>query len=252
MPPLDGIDPDDAFSAVPYEKGLALLNFLALTVGGRPQFEAFAAAYIQAFQKKTLTSADFRDFFLSYCEGKEIDASAIDWEAWLTNPGMPVVAATYPDTLGASCTKLAERWMAEKSESDRSFAAEDYAAKPTQLKIHFLETLLARSLAADAPPMAVAALERMDALYDLTSSKNAELRCRWQRLCIRHRAAFIVPHVVAFVVTVGRMKFVRPLYRELGEWPEHRQAAVDTFKEHRSAYHPIAAKMIAQDLKVTD
>ena len=252
VPPLDGIDPDDAFSAVPYEKGLALLNYLAVTVGGRMQFEAFAAAYIQAFQKKTLTSADFRDFFLSYCEGKDIDASAVDWEAWLTRPGMPIVKATYPDALGASCTKLAERWMAEKSEADGSFVAEDYTEKPTQLKIHFLETLLARSLAADTPPMTVAALQKMDQLYDLTSSKNAELRCRWQRLCIRHRAAFIVPHVIAFVVTVGRMKFVRPLYRELGDWPEHRQAAVDTFKEHRTAYHPIAAKMIAQDLKITD
>ena len=55
----------------------------------------------------------------------------------------------------------------------------------------------------------------MDELYQLTATRNAELRCRWQRVCLCHRAAFIVPEVVDFVATVGRMKFVRPLYREL-------------------------------------
>ena len=41
VPPLEGIDPDDAFSAVPYEKGLALLNHLTDVVGGRVAFEGF-------------------------------------------------------------------------------------------------------------------------------------------------------------------------------------------------------------------
>ena len=67
VPPLDGVDPDDAFGAVPYEKGLALLNLLTATIGGRPAFEDFCQAYIGAFKMKTLTSADFRDFFLSWC-----------------------------------------------------------------------------------------------------------------------------------------------------------------------------------------
>ena len=66
VPPLDGIDPDDAFSAVPYEKGLALLNLLTATIGGRIAFEGFCKAYIATFKFKTLTSADFRDFFLSW------------------------------------------------------------------------------------------------------------------------------------------------------------------------------------------
>ena len=90
VPPLDGgIDPDDAFGAVPYEKGLALLNLLTEVAGGRPQFEQFAARYIQTFQRKTLTSADFRDFFLADCEERGIDASSVDWEAWFYAPGLP-------------------------------------------------------------------------------------------------------------------------------------------------------------------
>ena len=253
VPPLEGIDPDDAFSAVPYEKGLALLNFLTDVVGGRDAFEAFAKAYIGHFKQRTLTSADFRDFFLEWCKSKAVDASKVDWEAWLTTPGMPVVPKTYPDPLGACGTRLAERWLAEMSEADDSFTSADYSSMDTKIKIHFLETLLARSLAAETPPMTVAALRKMDSLYGLTQSKNAELRVRWQRLCIRHRAAFIVPHALRFVVEVGRMKFVRPIYRELGEWPEMRSQAVETFMANRSIYHPIASKVLANnDLKLTE
>jgi hypothetical protein len=75
IPPLDGIDPDDSFSAVPYEKGLSLLCHLSAVVGGRPIFEQFAAHYIGTFKRRTLTSADFRECFLKWCEGREIDAS---------------------------------------------------------------------------------------------------------------------------------------------------------------------------------
>ena len=142
--------------------------------------------------------------------------------------------------------------MAEGSESAEGFAATDYSEMDTKIKIHFLETLLARCQAAGKPTMSSAAVKRMDELYNLTASKNAELRVRWQRLCILHRCDFIVPHALQFVREAGRMKFVRPLYRELGAWAEQRDKAVATFKEVRTGYHPIAEKMLAQDLKVDE
>jgi len=250
VPPLDGVDPDDAFGAVPYEKGLALLNLLTATVGGRPTFETFCKSYIGRFKMKTLTSADFRDFFLKWCEEKKIDASAIDWEAWFLTPGMPLVASTFPDTLGGGVTRVAEAWLEPGAEANDAFSAAEYQGWPSKLRVHFHEVLLARSLEAEVPPMSVAALAKMESLYGLSVVKNAEIRVRWQRLCIRHRAAFVVPQVLAFVQEVGRMKFVRPLYRDLFAWADHRQAAVDTFSAWRQNYHPIAAKMLAQDLQL--
>ena len=62
---------------------------------------------------------------------------------------------------------------------------------------------------------------------------------------------FIVPHVIEFVKEQGRMKFVRPLYRDLYGWEEKRSIAVETFEGWRENYHPIAAKMLASDLKLT-
>lgn len=121
---------------------------------------------------------------------------------------MPPVTATYPDKLGGDVTKVAERWLAEHSEADNTFSSAEYHGWPSKLKVHFHEVLLARSLDATSPPMTAAALARMDEMYGLSKVKNAEIRVRWQRLCIHHRTSFIVPQVLEFVKEVGRMKFV--------------------------------------------
>eukprot|EP00900_Chrysochromulina_parva_P021591 jgi/Chrpa1/4065/Chrysochromulina_OHIO_Genome00014408-RA len=254
IPPLDGIDPDDSFSAVPYEKGLSLLCHLSAIVGGRPIFEQFAAHYIGTFKRRTLTSADFRECFLKWCEGREIDASSVDWDAWFSTPGMPPVTPVLDPSLGATCTVLADRWMAELAADDASLdaSAAEYKGWPSQLRIFFWETLLARALEGKGAPLPLRALEKMDRLYELSASKNAEVRLRWQRICILSRAEFIIPQVLGFVTEQGRMKFVRPLYRALYGWEAQRELAVQTFLEHRSNYHPIAAKMLAQDLKVAE
>lgn len=48
----------------------------------------------------------------------------------------------------------------------------------------------------------------------------------------------------------GRMKFTRPLYRELFAFEETRSVAVQTFTERASFYHPICRAMVAKDLGV--
>jgi hypothetical protein len=66
--------------------------------------------------------------------------------------------------------------------------------------------------------------------------------------------AWIVPQIVAFVTRQGRMKYVRPLYRALHQSKttyqskSGKQIALDTFKEFKDMYHPIARKMVENDL----
>ena len=251
VPPLDGIDPDDSFSSVPYEKGLALLNHLAFVVGGRSVFEEFAKAYIDTYARKTVTSSQFRDFFNEWCATKGIDGSSVDWVKWLLSPGMPAKEMEgvydHPDTLGTKAAELVERWVAAP---DADFAADEYTALSSPLQTHFLEQLLLRCQKAGAPLLSLAALKKMDGLYQLSATRNSELRWRWQRICILHRADFIVPEVVDFVSAVGRMKYVRPLFRELFAWEEQSATAVKTFAAHKDSYHPICSKMLAADLKL--
>ena len=55
---LKGRDPDDAMTAVPYEKGAAFLHRLE-QVYGRRRFDAFLAGYFDAYAFSSITTADF-------------------------------------------------------------------------------------------------------------------------------------------------------------------------------------------------
>lgn len=56
--------------------------------------------------------------------------------------------------------------------------------------------------------------------------------------------------VFTSVCTQGRMKFTRPLYRELYMSVDTQTVAVETFKERALFYHPICRTMVAKDLGV--
>lgn len=96
----------------------------------------------------------------------------------------------------------------------------------------------------------------MDSLYSLTSWKNAEVRCGWYKLRCAAGDETVLPLVGQFLREQGRMKYLRPLYRALHRCKAGpgaarcRAFALETFEAARGAYHPIAAKMVAQDLGV--
>jgi len=65
VPDLAGVDPDDAFSAVPYERGFALLHAIQKRVGV-PAFDAFLHDWVQTFKFKAVTAEAFRAYANAY------------------------------------------------------------------------------------------------------------------------------------------------------------------------------------------
>ena len=61
---------------------------------------------------------------------------------------------------------------------------------------------------------------------------------------------WIIPHVVKFITSQGRMKFTRPLYRALFNSKMGKEMAIETFTKNSKIYHPICRKMVATDLKI--
>lgn len=59
----------------------------------------------------------------------------------------------------------------------------------------------------------------------------------------------MLPLALQFLKEQGRMKFLRPLYKALFRSKMGKELAVQTLKEARQSYHPIAAKMVAADLQ---
>lgn len=244
--PLRGEDPDDAFSRVPYEKGFNFLYHLEGLVGTE-QFEAFAKEYLQQFKYATVSSGDFKDFFLSKFSAVPAIA-ALDWDSFLFGKGMPPNKVDYSNPLMDVAQALAKKWIAtnNKGAGPSGVGSKDLDGWDSQQTCVFLGELLEHAKASE--PFSLQTLRALDKAYDFTSVVNSEIKFCWQMLCLLSEDKDIVPHVVSFVTSQGRMKFVRPLYHALHKSAVGSAIARETFVENSEMYHPICRKMLATDL----
>jgi leukotriene-A4 hydrolase len=242
---LGDADPDESYSTIAYEKGFTLLLALERRVG-TPKFEAFFQAYIARFASRTLTSEDFKAFFLDHFKGND-KIKGFNWEAWFHQPGMPPEMPELDQTLAQDSHELAELWISvdRKGVADPS---SNKVASWSSLQITcFLDAL--QSLCG-SKALKLSTLRAMDKHYKFATSRNCEILLRFCQLAVAAEDSSILPVVVRFITTQGRMKFIRPLYKALFKSKMGKALAVSTFLEHKDFYHPIAVKMIASDLRV--
>lgn len=242
IPELRNIDPDDAFSSVPYEKGFALLYHLEELLGGPEIFMGFLKYYIQTFAYRSITTEDWKNCLCSYFCHKTDVLNQVDWNAWFHSPGIPPFTPHYDTTLADSCRSLCKRWIAASDSELNCFSDKDLINMSSQQRIEFLALLLLE------PPLRLNSVKRMQDLYKFNNVKNAEIKFRWLRLCLRSHWEKAIPLALEMVTVQGRMKFTRPLYRELYNFEKARQQAIDTFKTNKPTMHPITAALVAKDL----
>ncbi len=139
---LTGVDPDDAFSVVPYEKGSTFLWYLEDIVGGKEKFEPFLKSYYQHFMHQSIDSFQFKQFFLNYFMDTPSILS-IDWDAWFNKPGMPIYKPNFDQSLARVCQELKDRWVIWREHEEPSpFSQNDMTGFSSGQKIEFLSLLL--------------------------------------------------------------------------------------------------------------
>jgi len=228
VPDLTGVDPDDAFSRIPYEKGSTFLWYLEDTVGGASKFEPFLKAYYTEFAYKSIDTDTFKSFFLKHFADVPA-ASSIDWDTWLYQPGMPPYKPKFDPSLAEVCWKLADQWQSWDSFGAACpfNGAEMKSLSPTQVQ-EFLATLL------NGTELSFAKMEKMELLFGFSQNTNCEILFLWLRLGLKSRWEPAVKATLAFLSSMGRGKFVRPLYRDLASWQEKKAEAVAFFQENKN------------------
>ena len=94
-------------------------------------------------------------------------------------------------------------------------------------------------------------MAEIDRAFRLTRSANAEILQPWLLLSIRHGYKAAYPRLEEFLLTVGRRKYIKPLYEELAKSPEGSRMARSIYAKARPGYHAIASASIDRILKST-
>lgn len=244
VPNLEGVDPDECFSSVPYEKGFALLYHLEELMGGPEVFMGFVKSYIQMFAYRSVTTDDWKNYLFTYFKDKVDILNKVEWNAWMHTPGMAPVKPVYDTTLADACTALAQRWVKAKDTELSGFGEADLKQFSSHQLIEFLAVLIQED------PLPASHVKRMQEVYNFNSACNAEIRFRWLRLCVKAQWEEAVPLALKMATEQGRMKFTRPLFREVYNFPKCRDEAVKTFKKHSAAMHYVTANLVSKDLNI--
>jgi leukotriene-A4 hydrolase len=225
---LDGVDPDEVFSEVPYEKGYLFLRTIEEAVG-RVQFDSFLRAYVSEFRFGAIDSDDFARL----CERELPGALArVDGKAWLDAPGVPSGAPAPRATRLEIVERAAAAGSVPSAELTRPWG-------PTEWEL-FLQSL----------PRPFADCAQLDAAFALTASRNYEVLVAWLELALASRYDAVLPRVDEVLAAVGRMKYLRPLYGALIErGGETRARAAALFARLKGSYHPIAQQVVESLLR---
>ncbi len=222
LPPSDGVlhidlagrNPDDGCTLVPYEKGALLLRTIEHSVG-RARFDRFLRSYFEHFAFRSITTAEF----LAYVRAEFPDPALqqVPLDQWIFSPGIPPGAF---EPQSDAFTRVESGWPADTSR----WSSQEW--------LHFLRTQ-------NPPDMA-----RLDREFHFTGSLNSEILHQWLLMSVKAGYEPAYTRLAEFLSSVGRRKFVKPLYSELMQTSEGRQRARRIYAQARAGYHPITQATI--------
>ena len=234
---LQGRDPDEAFSGVPYVKGQLFLMFLEQKFG-RERFDPFVKNYFDHFAFQSITT----DAFISYLKQNLLQkypgvVSDAEIQEWIFSPGLP---ASTPNPVSDAFDKVAahrDSWLASKA---------SLADLPTDGWTLHEWLYFINNLPLDIAPEQMA---QLDTAFDFTHSTNAEVAHAWYLLALKTGYQEIAAPLEQYLINIGRRKLIIPLYKQLATTPEGLAFARAVFAKARPGYHPLAQGSVDELLK---
>jgi aminopeptidase N len=230
---LTGRDPDAGMSDIAYEKGAAFLQTIESVVG-RERLDGFLRNYFDHFAFQPMSA----ERMLAYMQQRlltEEEAKTINVRGWIFEPGVPANIVPVKSDAFAAVEQKVDAWKAGAAAS-----TVDVSKWSTQEWLHFLRTL----------PDTISAerLADLDKTFKLTSSGNSEIQFAWFRIAIRNRYEPAFPALEKFLMSLGRRKFIGPLYADLAKTDWGKKMAVDIYRRARPTYHSVTTGTVDKTL----
>ena len=227
---LRGRDPDDVFSNIPYEKGALFLREIEHTIG-RDAFDAFLMQYFKHFAFQSITTDEFISYLQKTLLKQYPEKLSIDRiNQWIFEPGIPEGAPKPSSNAFELVDKARSQWLAgNKKASDI-----DTNKWTVHQWLYFLNNL--------PEELTIEQMAELDAAFDLTTTKNNEIAHSWLVHVVRNWYEPGLERLHTYLVSIGRNKLVKPLYRELAKTEKGKAFGRKAFEEAKPGYHPLTVK----------
>jgi leukotriene A-4 hydrolase/aminopeptidase len=232
----EGRDPDEGVSDIAYEKGYSFLRTIEDAVG-RKKFDIFLNEYFNAHAFRSVTSEVFlNDLETKLLKGDKVLKDKIDPNLWVYQPGLPSNSPAVGSVKFKALDTLLVKWAA-LANADVFKSAKLSSNESLYLISHLPEN------------STIDQMKVLDQVFKFTSSGNAEIQSAWYVLSIKKGYQPANKNIEAFLTTVGRRKFLMPLYKELVKTPEGKKWAKRIYVQARPNYHSVAYNTIDELLK---
>ena len=229
---LTGQDPDAGMNSIAYEKGATMLRTIEQAVG-RPRFDAYLRSWFDRHAFQPATAEMFlSDLRRNLLQGDTALEQRLMLDQWVYRPGLPANAAR-PDPQAFAAVDSAVRAFG----GGGAASAVPYANWNTAERMRFLNALPRR--------LSAARLAEFDRAFGLSQSSNSEVLFAWLKLAIANRYDPAVPAAERFLTTMGRRKFVAPLFEALiaqDDWG--RPIARRIYARARPGYHSVTSNTV--------
>jgi leukotriene-A4 hydrolase len=232
---LKGRSTEDGFTDIPYEKGSHFLKLIENTVG-REKWDAFLIKYFNEHAFKSINTVQFLIYLrANLIKGDSSIENKININAWVYGPGIPV-----------NCPRvIPERFKVVDTVREKflngTLATQLSTTGWTTFEwLHFLRNLPA--------PLPIDKMEQLDNAFHFTTSGNSEIADLWYLMSIKADYKKAYPAMENFLSTIGREKFLQPLYGEMMKTGKQ-EMAKSLYAKYRMNYHPLAQASIDKIVK---
>jgi aminopeptidase N len=234
---LKGRNPDDGMTDVAYEKGFFFLTSLKDHFKKKPM-DNFLKQYFTDHTFKNITTEEF----IVYMDSNlmTLDSFArptLHIEEWIYEPGLPKNCPKITSKRFQNISSTLKAW------TDGVFTADELDTDnwSTNEWLQFLRKL--------PDTLSVNRFAQLDETFHFTNSGNNEILAIWLEKSILIGYHKVDDTVEQFLMTVGRRKFLTPLYKALLKADPSGKWANDIYQKARPNYHSVSTETLDKLLK---
>lgn len=229
---LEGRNPDDGMTDIAYEKGYFFLRMIEENMG-RGEFDTFLRKYFSENAFQTMITEEFLDYLdTNLLASDSTLQEKLKIEQWVYQGGLP-----------SNCPKVVSKRFQKVSSSLKAWT--DGAFSPEEIDtenwsshewLYFLREL----------PDTISSnrLAELDNAFGFTESGNSEILAAWFMHTIHHEYAPADKKVAEFLNSVGRRKFLVPIYKALIKADSTKEKAKKIYEASRENYHAVSVETL--------